>query len=143
MTGQRAIRWSKRFPEGAARRPASRPTPAELASGSVGSNIRPTLYGARYTAALANRWSAEPSRTVTIAGKYCESGDVLIDQADLPPLAPGDLLALPAAGAYCLAMASNYNLSTRPAVVLVQDGDARLIRRRETYADLLATEVLP
>jgi diaminopimelate decarboxylase len=111
--------------------------------GGMADNIRPTLYGAEYAVALANRASDESPRAVTVAGRCCESGDILIERAELPPLSRGDLLALPAAGAYCLAMASNYNLATRPAVVLVGDGDARLIRRRETYADLLATEALP
>ena len=83
----------------------------------------------------------QPLQTVTIAGKYCESGDVLIDNASLPELDAGDLLAVPMAGAYCLAMASNYNLSPRPAVVIVADGSARLIRRRETYDDLLRSDV--
>src|SRR5918993_214528 len=106
--------------------------------GGMADNIRPALYGARYAATLANRDAkGEPSQAVTIAGKYCESGDVLIDNASLPELDPGDLLAVPMAGAYCLAMASNYNLSPRPAVVIVADGRARLIRRRETYDDLL------
>ena len=80
-------------------------------------------------------------QTVTIAGKYCESGDVLINDALLPELEVGDLLAMPMTGAYCLAMASNYNLSPRPAVVLVGNGWARLIRRRETYADLLDNDI--
>lgn len=109
--------------------------------GGMADNIRPSLYGARYSAALANRESSEPEVTVTIAGKYCESGDILIDDAPLPPLVPGDILALPAAGAYCLAMASNYNMAPRPAVVLVQSGKARLIRRRETNDDLLALDI--
>jgi diaminopimelate decarboxylase len=109
--------------------------------GGMADNIRPTLYDARYTAALANRAEAGKRETVTIAGKYCESGDLLIENIDLPELVSGDLLAVPAAGAYCLAMASNYNHSLRPAVVLVNDGQARLIRRRETYADLIMTEV--
>jgi len=105
-------------------------------------NIRPALYGARYTASLANRDPArEPLQSVTIAGKYCESGDVLIDNAQLPELNAGDLLAVPMTGAYCLAMASNYNLAPRPAVVIVGDGRARLVRRRETYADLLRSDV--
>jgi len=111
--------------------------------GGMADNIRPSLYGARYTVALANRDGDGAGETVTIAGKYCESGDILVEDVRLPPLTAGDLLTLPAAGAYCLAMASNYNLATRPAAVLVRDGEARLIRRRETYADLLATEVLP
>ena len=110
--------------------------------GGMADNIRPALYGARYAATLANRDPAgEPLQTVTIAGKYCESGDVLIDDALLPGLEAGDLLAVPMTGAYCLAMASNYNLSPRPAVVIVAGGAARLIRRRETYADLLSSDV--
>ena len=113
--------------------------------GGMADNIRPARYGAAYTARLANR-AADPhaaAERVTIAGKYCESGDVLIRDIALPPLAPGDLLALPAAGAYCLAMASNYNLAPRPAVVFVRDGRPRLVRRRETLDDLLRAEVLP
>lgn len=111
--------------------------------GGMADNIRPSLYGARYTAALANRVDNGPEEeVVTLAGKYCESGDVLIQDIALPVLAPGDLIAVPMVGAYCLAMASNYNLSPRPAVVLAHDGRARLIRRRETYEDLLRAEVL-
>jgi diaminopimelate decarboxylase len=110
--------------------------------GGMADNIRPALYGARYAATLANRDPAgEPLKRVTIAGKYCESGDVLIDNVSLPELDTGDLLAVPMAGAYCLAMASNYNLSPRPAVVIVANGSARLIRRRETYDDLLRSDV--
>ncbi len=110
--------------------------------GGMADNIRPSLYGAKYSATLANRDGAgETMETVTIAGKYCESGDLLIESIDLPPLVPGDLLAMPMAGAYCLAMASNYNLAPRPAAVLVQDGTSRLFRRRETLDDMLATEV--
>lgn len=111
--------------------------------GGMADNIRPPLYGARYTAALANRDGAGSDHAVvTIAGKYCESGDVLIRDVELPTVEPGDLLALPAAGAYCLAMASNYNLALRPAVVAVADGRARLVQRRERYEDLLAREVV-
>jgi diaminopimelate decarboxylase len=109
--------------------------------GGMADNIRPAIYGARYTALVAGRMSALPQETVTIAGKYCESGDILIRDIALPRLSPGDLLALPAAGAYCLAMASNYNLAPRPAVVLVLDGTARLIRRRETYEDLVRLDL--
>jgi diaminopimelate decarboxylase len=79
--------------------------------------------------------------TITIAGKFCESGDILIRDIELPRLEAGDLLAIPMAGAYTLAMASNYNLARRPAVVLVTDGAARLIQRRETYADLVARDL--
>jgi diaminopimelate decarboxylase len=109
--------------------------------GGMADNIRPALYDARYEAVVVNRADDEPSETVTIAGKYCESGDLLVKDARLPRTEPGDVLALPASGAYNLTMASNYNMALRPAVVVVQDGDARLIRRRETYADLLATDV--
>ncbi len=112
--------------------------------GGMADNIRPTLYGATYHVELANRAIPETVLApVSIAGKYCESGDILIERAMLPPVEAGDLLALPATGAYCLAMASNYNLATRPAVVMVQAGEARLIRRRETYADLLLNEIGP
>jgi diaminopimelate decarboxylase len=109
--------------------------------GGMADNIRPALYGARYSAALANRDARGPLEPVTIAGKYCESGDVLIDRVELPPLETGDLLAVPAVGAYCLPMASNYNFAPRPAVVLVHEGQGRLIRRRESYQDLLALDV--
>jgi diaminopimelate decarboxylase len=110
--------------------------------GGMADNIRPALYGAEYRALLANRADAGPIEQVTIAGKYCESGDVLIRDADLPALQSGDLVALPASGAYNLAMASNYNLALKPAVVLVGAGLARPIRRRQTYDDLLREEYL-
>lgn len=109
--------------------------------GGMGDNIRPAIYGAKYEAMVANKPQAARTEVVTIAGKYCESGDILIRDVALPPLTPGDVLAVPASGAYCLAMASTYNLNPRPAVVLVRDGQARLIRRRETYDDLLACDV--
>jgi len=110
--------------------------------GGMGDNIRPKLYGARYEVVLASAPDAPPDGVVTVAGKYCESTDVLVADAPLPAVGPGDVLCVPAAGAYCLAMASNYNGMPRPAVVMVRDGAARLIRRRETPADLLAAEVL-
>jgi diaminopimelate decarboxylase len=109
--------------------------------GGMADNIRPALYEARYTAEIANRANDGPIERVTLAGRYCESGDLLIQDIELPRLQRGDLLAIPGAGAYSLAMASNYNLSLRPAVVLVRDGAARLIRRRETYDDLFATDI--
>jgi diaminopimelate decarboxylase len=108
--------------------------------GGMADNIRPALYGARYEAELANRDSGDRA-LVTIAGKYCESGDVLIRDIDMISPEPGDLLAIPAAGAYCLAMSSNYNLALRPAVVMVANGTMRLIQRRETYDDILRREV--
>jgi|DewCreStandDraft_1066081.scaffolds.fasta_scaffold00145_87 diaminopimelate decarboxylase len=110
--------------------------------GGMADNIRPALYGARYEAVVANRAAEAPTGPVTVAGKYCESGDILIRDVVLPPVEPGDILVLPAAGAYCLAMASNYNAALKPAVVLVSGGRARLIRRRETYEDLLALDVV-
>lgn len=105
--------------------------------GGMADNIRPAIYGAKYEALLANRPLEVADETVTIAGKFCESGDVLIRDARLPHVEAGDTVAIPAAGAYCLAMSSNYNHATRPAVVLVNEGEARLIRRRETYEDLM------
>lgn len=111
--------------------------------GGMADNIRPALYDAKYTADLASRRPSDDLRTVTIAGKYCESGDVLIQDIDLPPLVPGDLLALAAAGAYCIPLASNYNMAPRPAVVLVEDETVTLIRRRESFDDLLATSLMP
>jgi diaminopimelate decarboxylase len=109
--------------------------------GGMADNIRPALYGAAYTAELVARPSVGALEPVTIAGKYCESGDVLIERVELPPFVRGEFLAVPAAGAYCLAMASNYNLALRPAVVFVEDGVATLVQRRETFEDLLAREM--
>lgn len=109
--------------------------------GGMADNIRPALYGAQYEAVPVDRPLDPAEETVTIAGKYCESGDVLIRDARLPHLRAGELLAIPAAGAYQLAMESNYNLATRSAVVMVEDGKARLIRRRQTFTDLGAQDV--
>ena len=110
--------------------------------GGMGDNIRPALYDAQYEVISVDDPVAQTAETVTIAGKFCESGDILARDVEVPELSPGDLVALPASGAYNLAMASNYNMQPRPAVVLVgTGGDVRVIRRRETYADLLAAEV--
>ena len=98
----------------------------------------PALYGAKYRALIANRSPDGSKQLVTVAGRYCESGDVLLRDIELPSLRRGDVLAVPAAGAYHMSMASNYNLVGRPATVLVRDGKARVTRRRETDADLLA-----
>jgi diaminopimelate decarboxylase len=84
----------------------------------------------------------EPTEKVTIAGKFCDAGDLLVRDAWLPRLEAGDVVAVPASGAYCVSMASNYNMAARPAIVMVRDGEARLIRRRETYRDLLSTSTL-
>jgi diaminopimelate decarboxylase len=109
--------------------------------GGMGDNIRPKLYGARYEAFLAADPDRNPDGKVTIAGKYCESTDILITDIEMPDLKPGDVIAVPAAGAYCLAMASNYNGMPRPEVLMLRDGEARVMRRRETLDDLVAAEV--
>jgi diaminopimelate decarboxylase len=108
--------------------------------GGISDNPRPQLYGAKYTAVVANRADARTAGTFGVAGKHCESGDVLIDAVELPEPRRGDLLAVPATGAYTLAMGSNYNAVPRPSAVLVADCDARLIRSRETVEGLLGLE---
>lgn len=108
--------------------------------GGMSDNPRPALYGARYTAIVCDRPEADRDRLYTIAGKHCESGDVLIEQLRLPELAPGDLLAVPATGAYNASMASNYNLLPRPAAVMAGDGRARPVQRRETIEDMLSRD---
>jgi len=108
--------------------------------GGMSDNPRPQLYDARYTALSATRTEEEPDELVSIAGMHCESGDVLIDDVRLPTARRGDLLAVPATGAYTLAMSSNYNGVPRPEAVLVRDGEATVVRRRETVDDLLRTE---
>jgi len=108
--------------------------------GGLSDNPRPQLYGAGYTALVANRADAVPTGTFGVAGKHCESGDVLIDSVELAEPKRGDLLAVPVTGAYTLAMGSNYNAVPRPATVLVGDDAAHLIRRRELLDDLLRLE---
>jgi diaminopimelate decarboxylase len=119
---------------------ASESTTYVAVDGGMSDNPRPQLYGARHTVVLAGRPSAEPDGFYTVCGKHCESGDVLVDSVALPAPARGDLLAVAGTGAYTLSMASNYNGVLRPAAVLVGDGTARLVRRRETLDDLLAVE---
>ena len=109
--------------------------------GGMGDNIRPALYQASYEVLSANRPTAEPDATVTIAGKYCESGDVLASDILLPSPVAGDVIAIPATGAYCPSMASNYNLNPRPPIVLVNNGESRMIRRRESYADMMLCDL--
>lgn len=109
--------------------------------GGMADNIRPALYGARYTALVANKAGEPAGPPVDVAGRYCESGDVLLRGATLGHAAPGDYLAVAVAGAYTLSMASTYNLAPRPAVLLLRDGHARLIQRRETEEDLLARDI--
>jgi diaminopimelate decarboxylase len=108
--------------------------------GGMGDNIRPALYGAEYSAVLVARANERDTEEVTVAGRYCESGDVLIRSTRLPTAHPGDVLAIPAAGAYSVAMSSNYNETPRPAVVLLDGGRARIIRERESVADIWRLE---
>ncbi len=111
--------------------------------GGMSDNIRPALYAAEYHALLANRRSSADLISSRLVGKHCESGDIIIREIDLPEdVAPGDLLAIPATGAYGRSMASNYNHVPRPAVVAVTGGKARVIVRRETENDLLALDVV-
>jgi len=105
--------------------------------GGMGDNIRPALYEAKYETLVANKVLEKETETVTIAGKYCESGDILIRDVSLSWVTAGDIIAVPVSGAYCLAMASNYNAVPKPAIVMVKDGKARLVRRRESYQDIM------
>lgn len=109
--------------------------------GGMSDNVRPALYGADYSVRLASRSSDADPALVRIAGKHCESGDIVVHADYLPgDVTPGDLVAVPATGAYCWSLASNYNYLGRPAVVAVRDGAARVIVRRETEADLLSRD---
>jgi len=105
--------------------------------GGMADNIRPALYGSRYEALIANKATEDEVEQVSIAGKFCESGDVIAKDVLLPTVVPGDVVAVPVAGAYCLPLASNYNASLKPAIVMAADGEARIIRRRESYDDLM------
>jgi diaminopimelate decarboxylase len=106
--------------------------------GGMADNIRPALYGARYTALPVVHPTQSEEETVCVSGRYCESGDMLIEHVMLPYMQEGELLLLPTTGAYCLPMASNYNLVPRPAVIVVDNQQVQLIERRETYEDILA-----
>jgi diaminopimelate decarboxylase len=110
--------------------------------GGMSDNIRAALYGASHEVTLANRWGSETLKPVSVVGKHCESGDVLRREAGLPEdLAPGDLLAMAATGAYTASMSSNYNRQPRPAAVLVGEGRVSELVRRESYADLVRHDV--
>ncbi|MFB7032709.1 diaminopimelate decarboxylase family protein, partial [Streptomyces sp. NPDC056295] len=110
--------------------------------GGMSDNPRPALYGARYAPRLVGRRSAAEARAVTVVGRHCEAGDVLAADAELPgDIRPGDLLAVPVAGAYQLSMASGYNLVGRPAAIAVHDGTARVLVRRETLEDFRVRDV--
>jgi len=110
--------------------------------GGMGDNIRPALYEARYEALVATKVDQDESTKVTIAGKYCESGDILARDVSLAPVSAGDIIAIPVSGAYSIPMSSNYNMVPRPAIAMVKDGKARLIRKRESYKDLLSLDVI-
>ena len=111
------------------------------ADGGIGDNLRPAMYNAVYGAMNANRPNSPANTSYRLAGRYCESGDILIPNLNLPKTELGDLIALPAAGAYTLSMASNYNGIGRPAVILLRDSGPQLIQRRETWEDLLRRDV--
>jgi diaminopimelate decarboxylase len=111
--------------------------------GGMSDNPRPITYQSVYRVLAASKMSAPLSETVTLAGKHCESGDVLIASASLPPLSAGEILVVPATGAYNYSMSSNYNRVPRPAAVLVNKGQADLILRRERYEDLVRQDRLP
>jgi diaminopimelate decarboxylase len=104
--------------------------------------LRPALYGAEYTAVIANRESTAKKIATRIVGKHCETGDIVIKDIDFPSdVTPGDLLATPATGAYGRSMATNYNHISRPPVVAIKDGKARVILRRESIEDLLRLDI--
>ncbi|MEA5564936.1 diaminopimelate decarboxylase [Anabaena sp. UHCC 0399] len=111
--------------------------------GGMSDNPRPITYQSVYRAVVANKLSAPMTETVTIAGKHCESGDILIKNAQLPKTEPGDILVVMGTGAYNYSMASNYNRLPRPAAVVVANGEANLILQRETYQDLIRQDCLP
>ena len=109
--------------------------------GGMADNIRPAMYGSKYEAISVDRPLADTEELVTLAGKYCESGDILVENASLPKLEPQELIAIPASGGYNLAMSSNYNMALRPPVIGVKDGDSYLLQRRETLEDLTARDI--
>ena len=111
-------------------------------NGGISDNIRPALYGAKYEALIANKILEPETEIVTIAGKLCQSGDILIRDTALAVASPGDIIAIPVCGAYCIPMSSNYNAMPRPAIILVKERRAHLIRRRETYQDLISLDLI-
>lgn len=109
--------------------------------GGMGDNLRPALYQAEYEAVKADDPNIQPTQDVHLVGKYCESGDILIDHAHLPAVQPGDVLAVKSCGAYGYSMASNYNRNPIPAVVFAENGHAKLVVRRQSYADLTQNDL--
>jgi diaminopimelate decarboxylase len=110
--------------------------------GGMSDNIRSALYGAKYEALVANKALEAGREVVTIAGKLCESGDILVKDINLASVHSGDIIAIPVCGAYSIPMASNYDAVPRPAIVMVKESRARLIRRRETYQDLMSLDLI-
>jgi diaminopimelate decarboxylase len=110
--------------------------------GGMSDNIRPALYGARHEALVANKVSSQEEDLVTIVGKLCESGDILVKNTNIAPTSPADIIAIPVCGAYSIPMWSNYNALPRPAIVMVGKGEAHLVRRRENYQDLVSLDLL-
>jgi diaminopimelate decarboxylase len=110
--------------------------------GGISDNIRPALYGAKYEALAANKVLEVGREVVTVAGKLCQSGDILVRDINLVSVYPGDIIAIPVCGAYSIPMSSNYNAMPKPAIAMVKEGRARLIRRRETYQDLMNLDLI-
>jgi diaminopimelate decarboxylase len=111
--------------------------------GGIPDNPRPALYGAKYDAVIANKADEEKNKVVTISGKCCETGDILIWNLKVPEVESGDILAVFSTGAYNYSMSNNYNRIPRPAVVLVNEGNAEIIVERETYDDLIRKDRVP
>ncbi len=111
--------------------------------GGLPDNPRPALYGAKYEAVVANKYNVERDQTVTIAGKCCETGDILIWDLNVPEVERGDILAVKSTGAYNYSMASNYNKIEKPAVILLSKEGDKVIVKRETYDDLIKNEIVP
>jgi diaminopimelate decarboxylase len=110
--------------------------------GGISDNIRPALYGAKYEALVANKALEAEREVVTIAGKLCQSGDILVRDVNLVSVHPGDIMAIPVCGAYSIPMSSNYNAMPRPAIVMAKEGQVHLIRRRETYQDMMNLDLI-
>jgi len=111
--------------------------------GGMADNPRPSMYQAEYTALIANNVKCEEKETVTVAGRFCESGDILIKNIELPKTQEGDILCVFNTGAYCYSMSSNYNRVLKPAMILVNNGKSDIIVKRETYDDLIRNDVIP
>lgn len=113
-----------------------------IVDGGMSDNPRPILYDAKYEALIGNKVEAKPKEVVTVAGRFCESGDILIKEAELPPVNAGDILVTTCTGAYNYSMASNYNRVPRPAMVLANDGRASIVVKRESYEDLVSNDAI-